>query len=43
MEQGRELSQKPHVVVSTPGRLADHINSGTELALKKLRFLVCNA
>lgn len=25
VEQGRELAQRPHVVVSTPGRLADHL------------------
>ena len=40
MEQGRDLSNHPHVVISTPGRLADHIESGTEFSLKKLRFLV---
>lgn len=38
--QGSSLSEKPHVLVSTPGRLADHIDTGTELSLKKIRFLV---
>ena len=40
MQQGLELSQRPHVVISTPGRLADHIESGTNFSLKKIQFLV---
>ncbi|KAK2146120.1 hypothetical protein LSH36_631g02044 [Paralvinella palmiformis] len=40
MAQGRDLSNHPHVVISTPGRLADHIDSGTEFSLRKLKFLV---
>lgn len=39
--QGNQLSDKPHVVIATPGRLADHIRScSTTLTLKRLRFLV---
>ena len=40
VEQGHELSKKPHVVIATPGRLADHLDSGTDFSLKKIRFLV---
>ncbi|CAD5119684.1 DgyrCDS8279 [Dimorphilus gyrociliatus] len=38
--QGSSLSEKPHILVSTPGRLADHIETGTEISLSKIRFLV---
>ena len=41
MQQGLALAKKPHVIVATPGRLADHINSNPEnVSLKKLKFLV---
>ena len=38
--QGQELSKRPHIVVSTPGRLADHLDSCNTFSLKKIRFLV---
>ncbi|KAJ1526016.1 hypothetical protein ONE63_009190 [Megalurothrips usitatus] len=38
--QGQELSRKPHVVVATPGRLADHLESCDTFSLKKIKFLV---
>ncbi|XP_071434290.1 probable ATP-dependent RNA helicase DDX49 isoform X1 [Pithys albifrons albifrons] len=38
--QALELARKPHVVVATPGRLADHLRSSTTFSLKKIRFLV---
>jgi ATP-dependent RNA helicase DDX49/DBP8 len=41
--QALELSRRPHVVIATPGRLADHIsNSGedTVYGLRKCRFVV---
>ncbi|KAI5101666.1 putative ATP-dependent RNA helicase DDX49, partial [Silurus meridionalis] len=38
--QGLELSKKPHVVVATPGRLADHIRSSDTFDMKRLRFLI---
>lgn len=38
--QGLELSRKPHVVVATPGRLADHIRSSDTISLNKIQFLV---
>ena len=37
--QERELKQKTHVVVGTPGRTIDHIESGT-LDLSEIRYLV---
>ncbi|TPX61013.1 hypothetical protein SpCBS45565_g07358 [Spizellomyces sp. 'palustris'] len=41
MTQALELSRRPHVIVATPGRLVDHINSSTNAVnLKRLRFLV---
>lgn len=39
-EQAQQLSQKPHVVIATPGRLADHIESGTDFSLSKIQMLV---
>ena len=41
VKQGVELSSKPHIVVSTPGRLADHIKTGTNFSLSRLHYLVC--
>ncbi|KMT23178.1 DEAD/DEAH box helicase [Clostridium cylindrosporum] len=38
-DQVRELKQRVHVVVGTPGRLQDHINRGN-LILDNVRFLV---
>jgi len=39
--QGRELTDKPHIVIATPGRLAGHINAGsTTVSLDKIQFLV---
>ncbi|XP_035268953.1 probable ATP-dependent RNA helicase DDX49 isoform X1 [Anguilla anguilla] len=38
--QALELSKKPHVVVATPGRLADHIRSSNTFSMKKIKFLI---
>ncbi|XP_030073184.1 putative ATP-dependent RNA helicase DDX49 isoform X1 [Microcaecilia unicolor] len=38
--QALELSRKPHIVVATPGRLADHIRSSDTFSIKKIKFLV---
>ncbi|XP_011498292.1 PREDICTED: probable ATP-dependent RNA helicase DDX49 [Ceratosolen solmsi marchali] len=38
--QGLELAKNPHIVVSTPGRLADHLESCDTFSLKKIKFLV---
>ncbi|ELT87384.1 hypothetical protein CAPTEDRAFT_162583 [Capitella teleta] len=40
IDQGLLLAQKPHVVVSTPGRLADHLRTNADVSLKKIAFLV---
>lgn len=39
-DQAKELADKPHVVIATPGRLADHIESGTNFSLSKVQMLV---
>ncbi|XP_062412874.1 probable ATP-dependent RNA helicase DDX49 [Sardina pilchardus] len=38
--QGLALSKKPHVVVATPGRLADHIRSSNTFSMRKIKFLI---
>lgn len=38
--QGLELSKRPHIVVATPGRLADHLDSCDTFSLQRIRFLV---
>ena len=41
--QAIELSRRPHVVIATPGRLADHINTSGEdtiCGLRRARFVV---
>ncbi|KAK0206466.1 P-loop containing nucleoside triphosphate hydrolase protein [Desarmillaria ectypa] len=41
MAQSLELGNRPHVVVATPGRLVDHLNSGSgEWNLSRVKFLV---
>ena len=38
--QGQELASKPHIVIATPGRLADHLESCKTFSLKKIKYLV---
>ncbi|XP_066064648.1 LOW QUALITY PROTEIN: probable ATP-dependent RNA helicase DDX49 [Chamaea fasciata] len=38
--QALELARKPHVVIATPGRLADHLRSSSTFSLSKIKFLV---
>lgn len=38
--QALELSNQPHVVVATPGRLADHIRSSNTFSLSRIQFLI---
>uniref|UniRef100_A0A1B6CLD4 RNA helicase n=2 Tax=Clastoptera arizonana TaxID=38151 RepID=A0A1B6CLD4_9HEMI len=38
--QGQELSKHPHIVIATPGRLADHLESCNTFSLNKIQFLV---
>jgi ATP-dependent RNA helicase DDX49/DBP8 len=40
MQQSLKLAQRPHIVIATPGRLADHISSTDISTLKKIKFLV---
>lgn len=40
MVQGLELSRHPHIVVATPGRLTDHLDSCDTFSLKKIKYLV---
>ena len=34
------LAKKPHVVVGTPGRVADHLANTKGFHLKKLKYLI---
>ncbi|KAK4885888.1 hypothetical protein RN001_002159 [Aquatica leii] len=38
--QGQELAKKPHIVLATPGRLADHIESCNTFNFDNIKFLV---
>ncbi|KAJ3965575.1 P-loop containing nucleoside triphosphate hydrolase protein [Lentinula raphanica] len=41
MAQALELGNRPHVVIATPGRIVDHLNSGSgEWNLSRVKFLV---
>ncbi|KAH8555508.1 P-loop containing nucleoside triphosphate hydrolase protein [Umbelopsis sp. PMI_123] len=41
MQQALDLSRRPHVVIATPGRLRDHIQSSSgAVDLKKIKYLV---
>jgi len=40
IRQSQDLDRRPHVVVATPGRLADHIENNSTFSLSKLKFLV---
>lgn len=40
IEQGQELTRRPHVVVATPGRLFDHLNSCDTFHFKRIKYLV---
>ncbi|XP_054263607.1 probable ATP-dependent RNA helicase DDX49 isoform X2 [Macrosteles quadrilineatus] len=38
--QGQMLAKRPHVVIATPGRMADHIESCDTFSLARIKFLV---
>lgn len=43
MAQAQELANRPHIIVATPGRLADHVESdptGNARLFRTIRFLV---
>lgn len=40
LKQSQLLDEKPHIVVATPGRLADHLDSSEAFNLKRIKCLV---
>jgi len=38
--QSKDLDKRPHVVIATPGRLADHIENNSTFSLGKIKYLV---
>ena len=43
MTQALELQRRPHIIVATPGRLVDHMESSSgAVRLDKVKFLVCS-
>jgi len=39
--QAAEMKRKPHIVIATPGRLADHLRSSeANFKLNKIRWLL---
>ena len=40
MKQASALSNRPHILVCTPGRLVDHLRSSDVVDLSRIKFLV---
>ena len=40
IRQSQDLDRRPHIIVATPGRLADHIENNSTFSLSKLKYLV---
>ena len=40
VNQATALTKKPHVVIATPGRLADHLKSNDTVKLDRVKILV---
>jgi ATP-dependent RNA helicase DDX49/DBP8 len=38
--QALQCTQRPHIMIATPGRLADHLRSGTAIHFAHLKYLV---
>jgi len=40
LKQSQQLHDKPHIIVATPGRLADHLDSSESFHLQRIKILV---
>ena len=40
IRQSQDLDRRPHIIVATPGRLADQIENNSTFTLSKLKYLV---
>ncbi|BET03025.1 ATP-dependent RNA helicase [Nesidiocoris tenuis] len=40
IDQGTELARRPHIVIATPGRLYDHLNSCDTFHFRRMKYLV---
>jgi ATP-dependent RNA helicase DDX47/RRP3 len=40
MQQAISLAKKPHIIVATPGRLADHLANTKGFNLKYVKYLI---
>jgi len=40
IKQSQDLERRPHVIIATPGRLADHIENNSTFSLSKVKYLV---
>jgi len=40
IKQSLDLDKRPHVVIATPGRLADHIRTNSTFSLNRVKYLV---
>jgi ATP-dependent RNA helicase DDX47/RRP3 len=40
MDQAIALTNKPHIIVGTPGRVADHVENTKGFSLQNIQFLV---
>ena len=40
IKQSLDLERRPHVIIATPGRLADHIRTNSTFSLSKVKYLV---
>eukprot|EP00088_Acartia_fossae_P049055 TRINITY_DN5377_c0_g1_i1.p1 TRINITY_DN5377_c0_g1~~TRINITY_DN5377_c0_g1_i1.p1 ORF type:complete len:475 (-),score=123.94 TRINITY_DN5377_c0_g1_i1:182-1561(-) len=38
--QSKDLDKRPHVVIATPGRLADHLENNSTFSLARVKYLV---
>jgi len=38
--QSLDLTKRPHIIIATPGRLADHVQNNSTFSLDKIKYLV---